>query len=896
MGPLISPKFFLLVFGFGFLGAHSAAAQTARRTLAPPLTLDVKVGREEKISNAAPYFTDTLDEEDTFGNSAASLGDLDGDGVADLAVGVYGDSDAQDPLLLTGLGRGAVWVLFPNADGTIRAKQKINDIEGGFEGTLDDNDRFGSSVAALGDLDEDGYEDLAVGAHGDDDGGINRGAVWVLFMEADGTVKAEQKISSTAGGFLGALDNGDEFGTSAASLGDLDLDGVADLAVGAWGDDDGGGNRGAVWILFLNADGTVKAEQEISDTAGGFLGTLDNSDEFGRSAGALGDLDLDGVVDLAVGAPLDDDGGSDKGAVWVLFLNTDGTVKAEQKISETAGGFLGTLDGGDRFGSSAAYLGDLDADGVADLAVGAVGDDDGGSGFLANRGAVWVLFLNPDGTVEAEQKISDTAGGFLGMLDNADSFGGSITSAGDLDGDGTFDLAVGAHGDDDGGINRGAVWVLFLEADGTVKAEQKISDTAGGFEGTLDDGDAFGSATAPLGDLDGDGVADVAVGAFGDDGDGTGGRTNLGAVWVLFLNADGTFKSTQKISDDTGGLSGTLDNEDRFGSAAASLGDLDGDDVVDLAVGALWDDDGGSGGISNRGAAWILFLNPDGTVKAEQKISDTAGGFLGTLDDEDEFGTSVASLGDLDGDGNAELAVGAPRDDDGGVLSIRDLGAVWVLFLKANGTVKSHLKISATAGGFLGTLQHDDRFGSSVVSLGDLDRDGIVDLAVGAPRDDDGGSFHGAVWVLFFNANGTVKSHQKISDTAGGFTGTTNQFGSSLALLGDIDRDGIAELAVGAPVDPGGSGLFGSRGAVWVLFLNQDGTVRSHQKIGATAGGFLGTLDELDVFGSSAALLGDLDGDGTLDLAVGAPGDDDGGISHGAVWVLSLKNRLRLTR
>ena len=105
------------------------------------------------------------------------------------------------------------------------------------------------------------------------------------------------------------------------SLDDLDGDGVGDLAVGAFSDDDGGVDRGAVWILFLNANGTVKAHQKISDTQGGFTGNLDDSDSFGRSAASLGDLNGDGRNDLAVGAYKDDDGGFDRGAVWVLFLD-----------------------------------------------------------------------------------------------------------------------------------------------------------------------------------------------------------------------------------------------------------------------------------------------------------------------------------------------------------------------------------------------------------------------------------------------------------------------------------------------------------------------------------------------------------------------------------------------
>ena len=209
----------------------------------------------------------------------------------------------------------------------------------------------------------------------------------------------------------------------------------------------------------LAQPGTVLSHQKISDTQGGFTGTLDDGDEFGTSAASLGDLDGDGVGDLAVGAALDHDGGRERGAVWVLFLNRDGTVSSHQKISDTEGSFTGILDDVDLFGWSAASLGDLDGDGVGDLAVGAPFDGDGGT----LRGAVWILFLNTDGTVKSHQKISATQGGFTGILDDGDQFGVSAASLGDLDGDGVGDLAVGAYRDDDGGPNRGAVWVLFLD-------------------------------------------------------------------------------------------------------------------------------------------------------------------------------------------------------------------------------------------------------------------------------------------------------------------------------------------------------------------------------------------------------------------------------------------------
>jgi hypothetical protein len=213
-----------------------------------------------------------------------------------------------------------------------------------------------------------------------------------------------------------------------------------------------------------------------------------------------------------VGAPLDDDGNSAAGAVWLLFLNTNGTVKAHQKISALTGGFTGTLDIGDFFGFDVSVLGDLDADGVPDLAVGALNDDDGGT----NRGAAWILFMNTNGTVKAHQKISDTEGGFTGVLDDSDFFGNSVAGLGDLNGDGVPDLAAGASRDDDGGIrDPGAVWMLFLNRNHppVANAGPDLTIECSSHTGTAITLDGSGSD-----DLDGDQLSFMWSGPFPEGG------------------------------------------------------------------------------------------------------------------------------------------------------------------------------------------------------------------------------------------------------------------------------------------------------------------------------------------------------------------------------------------
>ncbi|MBZ0269022.1 SBBP repeat-containing protein, partial [bacterium] len=273
---------------------------------------------------------------DAFGSAIAAV-DFDGDGIDELLIGEHDRGN-----------KGAVHVLKMSPSGTVLSVATIQDTTGSYmDGRLLPIDSFGASIQNIGDLDGNSVPDLAVGANGDDDGGMpggQAGAVWILFMDATGGVIGHAKISNS-NGMGDALGDNDAFGTSVATMGNLPgMPGVVELGVGAYQPVTPGGT-GGVWVVSLDGGGNVVATQKIDGASGMFGGTLEARDQFGVSLAAIPDIDGNGTVDLVVGAVRDSTAGPDTGAIWVLRMESDGTVLGETRITEGVGGFVGPLDG-----------------------------------------------------------------------------------------------------------------------------------------------------------------------------------------------------------------------------------------------------------------------------------------------------------------------------------------------------------------------------------------------------------------------------------------------------------------------------------------------------------------------------------------------------------------------
>jgi len=410
--------------------------------------------------------------------------------------------------------------LTAQSDISIKSYQKIADGFGGFGSPILTDDRLGEDVENLGDLDGDGVNDIAIGAAFDDFSSSDCGTIYVCFMNANNTIKSKKNLYRTGSS---------RFGTSVANIGDLDGDGVIDLAVGAITENS---NRGSVYILYMNTDGTIKSSAKIQSGTTNFP-TLSTNSFFGAAVERVGDINGDGILDIAVGAPGLADGGTNRGGFFIIYLNTNGSVKKFDKISDNTGNFNGFLSNGDNFGNSITNVGDWNGDGKLDLLVGANNNDD----TYTNGGAIFLVRLDYSGTTcstKRATKISANTSTLLKkLLANGNQFGLSTAWLSDFGG--TYlnaslrAILVGSPFDADGGSARGAVYMFIADTAGNLLVHQKLSENTPKFKGSLDADDRFGRSVCNYGNKDTNGVQSFVVGSTHDDE----GVTDAGAAYIF---------------------------------------------------------------------------------------------------------------------------------------------------------------------------------------------------------------------------------------------------------------------------------------------------------------------------------------------------------------------------
>ena len=518
------------------------------------------------------------------GQSISNVGDINGDGIDDFAIGATG---------VGGASQGAVYIVFGSASG-YPAAFNLNTLNGtnGFQinGGEYAQDFVGVSVAGAGDVNNDGIDDLIIGASGADPDGGGSGAAYVLFGKntavsgAFASDIATTSLNGTTGFQISGTNGGDGLGFTVA-MGDFNGDGIEDLLVGA---NQADGYRGAGYVIFGKDTGVNGAFAGAIDVA-----TLDGTNGFkmpavnvydyaGTSVTNAGDINGDGIDDIAIGAMGADPNGSNSGAVYIVYGKSTGftATVSLSGLSGTDGFRIAGIAAGDQTGISVSGGGDYNDDGVDDLFIGANG--------LTNNGGAFIVFGRNTavaGNFASSLNLSTLDGTNGVRIDgeaSGDNLGIRISNLGDVNGDGIDDFMVGATGKDDGGANAGAAYVVFGKSTWGATESLAALDGTNGFQ---INGEAAGdnlSRVAGMGDWNNDGAMDILLSTSFHDA----GGNNSGAAWIIWGDVGGP------------AFVGTAGNDDLSGAAGADT--ADGGAGNDILRGLAGDDTLNGGDLSDQ--------------------------------------------------------------------------------------------------------------------------------------------------------------------------------------------------------------------------------------------------------------------------------------------------------
>ncbi|HEY9693822.1 MAG TPA: hypothetical protein V6D15_16575 [Oculatellaceae cyanobacterium] len=543
-------------------------------------------------------------------------------------------------------------------------------------------------------------------------------------------------------------------------------------------------------------------------------------------------------------------------------------------VEAGTGGFV--INGqaiGDFSGRSVSNAGDVNGDGLDDIIVGAyratpVGD--------SKAGKSYVVFGKSDTTaVNLSAVEAGTSGFVINGTAEYDFSGFSVSNAGDVNGDGLDDLIVGAkYADSAGGTNAGKSYVVFGKSDTTAVNLSEVEAGTGGFviNGAAEY-DNSGFSVSNAGDVNGDGLDDLIVGASAAD---PAGETYAGKSYVVFGKSDTTTVNLSAVETGTGGfvINGTA-AEDFSGRSVSNAGDVNGDGLDDLIVGASSATPAGG---TNAGKSYVVFGKSNTTAVNLSTVEAGTGGFVINGAAEYDFsGFSVSNAGDVNGDGFSDLIVGAyGADSAGGTNS----GKSYVVFGKSNTTAVNLSAVEAGTGGFVinGTAEYDYS-GISVSNAGDVNGDGLDDLIVGAAKADPAGAtYDSKSYVVFGKSDTTVVNLSALEAGTGGFVingaAEYDNSGISVSNAGDVNGDGFSDLIVGANLaDPS---EVSNAGKSYVIYggnftgaVTQRGTAKVDVLTGISA-------TDVIVGGMSDDIL---TGGGGADVLYGGAGDDILGIS-----------------
>jgi hypothetical protein len=497
------------------------------------------------------------------------------------------------------------------------------------------------------------------------------------------------------------------------------------------GDGDGGNDGGTASTAGDGTDETDGGETEcewppagrplaeIAAGVGGFV--LDGEaegDVSGRTVRGVGDVNGDGLDDVMIAAPYASPNGSESGRVYVVFGKADTEPVSLSNLAAGTGGYVVDGAAGQRSGASASGAGDVNADGLADIVVGAGTTHD-----------TYVVFGKADTAAVSLADVETGSGGFA-----VDRQARDVDGAGDVNGDGHADVMIGAPADVHDGVNSGRAYVVFGKADTGAVSVEDVAEGTGGFvvDGENDWDDVAWSVSG-AGDVNGDGLADVLVGGrFGQDSP----LAWIGRAYVVFGKTDTEPVALSAVAQGDGGFAVLGEPYERCGLFVGGAGDVNGDGLADVAIGAP----DARTNICSKGRVYLVFGKTDTDAVSTLDVADGMGGFAVNDAPYHDSPFAARGTGDLDENGLADLVIGAPGGE----------GHVYLVLGKVDGAQVWLSDVVTGAGGFVLDGEEElDGAGGSVDGAGDVNGDGIPDLVIGAGGAEPNGEYSGRTYVVF---------------------------------------------------------------------------------------------------------------------------------------------------